>query len=76
MMAYHGWLDEVCGFCDSKMVLAWSGETPFGARLHAYICPRCFSTRFVCNHPWDPVFQMLQQIQEAFMKIWKREVEG
>lgn len=60
-----------CGFCGSLMVLAWSGRTPFGSRLHAYICPECFSTRYICSNGEDPVFKMLTEIQNAFMRVWQ-----
>jgi len=62
---------QKCAFCGEKMNLAWDGSTPHGNLLAAYICPECFSTRFLCSNKHDPMFQILSRIQEAFMSVWK-----
>jgi hypothetical protein len=73
---YSLWKDLIkqpqeCAFCGEKMQLAWDGPTPHANFLAAYICPECFSTRFLCSDKNDPMFQILIQIQEAFMSVWK-----
>jgi hypothetical protein len=69
------WLKAVktpkkCGFCNHVMTLAWDGQTPSGNYLAAYICPACFSTRYLCSNKTDPMFLVLAKIQEAFMQIY------
>jgi hypothetical protein len=54
------------------MVLAWEGKTPFGNGLMAYICPKCYSTRFICAKKDDPMFKLLCEIYSAFEKIWAK----
>jgi len=60
---------EECKFCTTPMKLAWSGYTPTHYQLFAYICPSCFSTRYVGDDK-DPTFQMLVAINKAFMEHW------
>jgi|GEM_PF-3857387 len=72
------WLETIkapkkCGFCGAVMILAWDGSTPHGNFLAAYICPECFSTRFLCSNKNDPMFQTLTKIEEAFMSVWRRK---
>jgi hypothetical protein len=69
------WLETInapkkCGFCGAVMILAWDGQTPSGNYLSAYICPECFSTRYLCSNKTDPMFLILAQIQEAFMQVY------
>jgi len=65
-------LQEKCAFCKTTMILAWKGLTITGNPLSAYICPKCYSTRYI-GVPTDPTYQMIREIQQAFMKIWKHK---
>lgn len=63
--------EVLCTFCKSNMVLAWKGNTPTNGILEAWICPKCFSTYYVGNAD-DPVFQMIEEINKAFAKIYMK----
>lgn len=51
------------------MILAWSGVTPTGGKLRAYICPKCFSTRYI-GQTKDPTYQLIHKINQAFMNVY------
>jgi len=63
-----------CDFCEANMMLAWSGETPTGYPLEAYICTKCFATHYI-GQVNDPVFQMLKEIYRGFMVVWKKRLQ-
>jgi len=61
----------LCRFCGCPMVHAWHGKTPTNFPLDAYICPKCYSTRYI-GVEIDPTFKMLKAIQAGFMSVWRK----
>jgi len=67
-------VETLCPFCkDVDRVLAWSGYTPFRNKLVVSICPKCYSTHYLCSSKQDKMFKIIEQINRAFMEIWRKK---